>query len=394
MNPDEINEVSESAASEPAETPVTPGVEGALNAHIGRRTFLAAAALGAAAAGFFSKTGEGLSSLGLGPVTAFADNLSGLNCTANDVRIIGPGIIVNEACDCNGTFTARVKFRINNNTGTTRYCVKVHFCPGALPGGGTFAPGDILIGDIPSGEADYFVDIPNYPCGAGNVCFGAAGPDPDGGFPKGAACPAGQCCTTITWDVNPGCPTKQIGSKCRHQQVCIQGRGATITCADTSCAPTCGGTSHLKVCATGGNATKTFTLGGTSQTTTGCATFTVTTTATTTYSAIVNFGDGCTKTVSTVISVTPATASISASAPTSCTAASSSNLTFTATPSTGTFTWLVDSTTQTVTGSTFTYTANPDGVTHTVGCSMVTTSGCAATASNKLVYQCVTSTIT
>ena len=49
--------------------------------------------------------------MAFGPLTAFADNLSGLNCTANDVRILGAGPDLNEPCTCSGTFTADVRFR-------------------------------------------------------------------------------------------------------------------------------------------------------------------------------------------------------------------------------------------------------------------------------------------
>jgi hypothetical protein len=77
-----------------------------LGSESSRRTFLKAAALGTAAAALWQK-GPGLS---LGPAAAFADNLSSLNCTANDVRIPSAGIITNEPCNCQGTFTANVVF--------------------------------------------------------------------------------------------------------------------------------------------------------------------------------------------------------------------------------------------------------------------------------------------
>ena len=70
-----------------------------------RRTFFKSAALGTAAAAMY-EGGRAVFS----PLVAYADDLSGLNCTANDVRIVGPGIIVNEQCACTGTFTAQVRF--------------------------------------------------------------------------------------------------------------------------------------------------------------------------------------------------------------------------------------------------------------------------------------------
>ncbi len=191
-------------------------------------------------------------------LSALADDLSGLNCTANDVRIVGPGIILNEPCPCTGTFNAQVQFHIINNTGTSRYCVTMHLCPGS----NGFPQTDIVVGDIPANfDGLKTVTINNYPCGSGLVCFGAAGSQPDGSFLKGEACPAGKCCSTITWNVKASdpCPdtTRQITSKCRHQQICIQGRGkATLDCntsltgVQTNCAVACGGTTTLQLCTT------------------------------------------------------------------------------------------------------------------------------------------------
>ena len=279
-----------------------------------RRTLLKGAALGTAAAAMYE--GGTL----FKPLAAFADNLSALNCTANDVRIPGPAQILNEPCDCTGTFNAQVRFRVINNTGTTRYCVTVHFCPVTLPGGGTFNPGDVVIGDVPpKSDAFYTVTIPNYPCGSGLLCFGARGPEEDGGFPKGAPCPAGECCTTVSWDVNPGCPSRVLASKCRHQQVCIQGRGITTVDCDTStggnqstCSVPCGGTTTVRVCTTSAATLGpfTFSLDGQSfgPTADTCHDFTVgPITDNTTLTATVTDSTGCTRSAS----VTLTTAAIS-----------------------------------------------------------------------------------
>src|SRR6266498_5902888 len=151
MEPEDTREETRENVSDLEETTAAPQesisstfeqARATLASGLNRRTFLAAAALASAAAAPVQKTGSGLSGVRVGPLPAFADNLSGLNCTANDVRIVGPGIILNEPCDCTGTFNAQVQFRVINNTGTTRYCVKVHFCPGT----NGFDPGDILIG--------------------------------------------------------------------------------------------------------------------------------------------------------------------------------------------------------------------------------------------------------
>jgi hypothetical protein len=80
---------------------------------LNRRKFLTAAALGTAAATFLNKGSAGM--LHLGPATALANDLSGSQCTANDIRIKGPGVILNEPCNCSGTFTAQVAFTVENN---------------------------------------------------------------------------------------------------------------------------------------------------------------------------------------------------------------------------------------------------------------------------------------
>jgi hypothetical protein len=261
-----------------------------------RRAFLKAAALGTAAAAVLGRGGSGLR---LGARSASADVLTNVNCTANDVRIIGPGIIVDEPCDCDEDFTATVQFTVNNNTGTDRYCVTVHLCEAELPGGGTIGPMDLVVGTVPPGIHQRSVTIPNYPCGAGLVCFGAAGSGEDGGFAKGETCPTGECCTIISWNVraNDGCPQDHddiIKSKCRAQQVCIQGRAATLECID-NCEPTCGGTATLEMCVEGGEAPFTFVLsrddGGADQTfgptNDTCHSFEVTVTETTTFTGTV-----------------------------------------------------------------------------------------------------------
>jgi hypothetical protein len=287
MCPDDNTRVPDDATSEPEESLQ----DEILQKSGSRRAFLKAAALGTAAAAVLGRGGSGLR---LGARSASADTLSNVNCTANDVRIIGPGIIVNEPCDCDSVFNADVQFTVNNNTGTDRYCVTVHLCQATLPGGGTFGPLDLIVGTVGPGTHVKTVTIPNYPCGAGLVCFGEAGSLPDGGFAKGETCPSGECCTIISWNVraNDGCPQPHgdiIKSKCRAQQVCIQGRAATLECID-NCEPTCGGTATLRMCVEGGDAPYTFELsdgqsfGPTNDT---CHDFSVTVTETTVFSGTV-----------------------------------------------------------------------------------------------------------
>jgi hypothetical protein len=410
------------------ETPAAPsegsqGPLGQLGAVLGsglnRRKFLAAAALGSAAAALVTKA-DGLGGVQLGPLVAFADDLSGLNCSANDVRIVGPGIVVNEQCNCTGTFNAQVRFRIINNTGTQRYCVTVHFCPGTLPGGGTFNPGDVLIGDIPAkSDAFYTVTIPNYPCGAGRVCFGACGPgtdettgQPDCSFPKNTPCPSGQCCTTISWDVNPGCPDRVITSKCRHQQVCIQGRGgATLDCdtgatgVQTNCNVQCGSTTTVRLCTTEAASFGPFTfvlrVPGQSDQTFGptndtCHDFTVgPITGTTTITGDVRSNDGCTKSASVTLTTTAVTAGLAASTP-----GCDGKITFTAS-TTGagscTYEFFVDGVSKRAASASNTFTYDPcalgtlDGACHTVRVRVVC-GGCEASASRQVV-QCVNTSV-
>jgi hypothetical protein len=391
------------------------GTPGAMEAAIetdsfgtNRRNFFKSAALGSAAAAMYS-TGTMFS-----PLAAYADNLSALNCTANDVRIPGPAQILNEPCNCTGSFNAQVQFRVVNNTGTKRYCVTVHFCPVTLPNGSIYDPGDVVIGDVPAkSDALYTVAIPNYPCGSGLLCFGAVGPEEDGGFPKGAACPSGECCTTVSWDVNPGCPTRVLSSKCRHQQVCIQGRGATtLDCnttvdgVQTSCAVGCGGTGTLRACTSNpaGLGPFTYTLTAPGQTTQtygptsdSCHNFSVgPITATTTYTVSIKDKDNCAKTATATLTVTPLTVSLGVSGDGSC---NSGNLTFTVTPATAgcSYEFFVDDVSvQNSQSNTYAYPADPDGQCHKVSAVKTCGTGAAACPSSpevKHVTQCVTSTV-
>lgn len=175
-----------------------------------------------------------------------AHPLSDFQCTANDVRIIGTGQVINEPCDCTGTFTATVQFTVENNAGSPRNCITLHLCPIALPGGGTFNPGDIILQGEIAGKTTQTMTgtIENYPCGAGRLCFG------DEVLNGRGRCDAGTCCSTVTWGV-PGqdtCPSDRfISSKCRHQQICIQSRPSpTLECTNGDC-NSCGGGS-LTLC--------------------------------------------------------------------------------------------------------------------------------------------------
>ena len=140
---------SEESGTPPVEGPEGSGEmaieKGPFGGEWDRRTLFKGAALGTAAAAMYAG-----GRMAFGPLTAFADDLSALKCTANDVRIPAPGQIINEPCTCTGTFTAEVSFPIVNNTGTSRYCVTMHLCPGVDEDGNVVVPAqDIIVGTIP-----------------------------------------------------------------------------------------------------------------------------------------------------------------------------------------------------------------------------------------------------
>ena len=291
---------------------ITPGIGTATSGKqsVRRRTFLKAAALGTAAAALTNKDWR------FGASRALADDLSTFQCTANDVRIVGPGQVLNEPCDCSGTFSAEVAFTVENNAASDRGCITLHMVGALLPDGSIFNPGDIILeGTIPGKTTQTMIAlIADYPCGAGLVCFGSASGD------GRRRCEAGEC-ATVSWTV-PGqdtCPPdKQISSKCRHQQICIQGRGsvtldcdATTQSVDDVCEVTCGGFTTLLLCTSGGPAPYTFTLddGQSSGSTTDlCYSFEVgPITEDTTYTGTVTDAEGCSKSASVTLTTTEIT---------------------------------------------------------------------------------------
>lgn len=129
-------------------------------------------------------------------VHAQTPNYSSFQCTANDVRITGPGQVTNEPCDCpvNTTFNASVNFVVENNANSDRTCITLNLCTAA--DGGCTCQNVTLNGTIPGKATQNMTAIiTNYPCGAGLVCFGS---DADSG--KGRC---SDCCATVTWRV-PG----------------------------------------------------------------------------------------------------------------------------------------------------------------------------------------------
>lgn len=408
MGTGETDELATNVPNEPADMTPEADVESTSKPVWSRRTFLKAAALGAAAYGVLGKLN-----------IAAAEVVTNVNCTANDVRIHGPGIVINEPCTCTKTctrsdgtkyacFDAQVKFTLINNTGTDRYCVTIHLCPGMSSSGVSFPAQDIVIGTVGPGTHDLIATIPDYPCGAGTVCFGEAGSGEDGGFAKGETCPTGKCCTVISWNVRPNdpCPLPYqdiIKSKCRAQRVCIVGRGTTTLDCDTSasgvqsnCPVECGSSTTLRLCTTNDASLGpfTFTLGGQSfgPTNDTCHDFTVgPITKDTTITGDVKSNDGCTKSASVTLTTSPITVSLDVSGGATCDSAANSGLKFTAsTGKTGcTYEWKVDGTVVSgVTGDTFNYPANPDNVCQTVSVT-ATCGGCISNTASKTVKQCV-----
>lgn len=372
---------------------------------------------------------------GLGLRPAAANDLSDYPCTAEDVEIVGSGIVINEPCVCTpgGKFNATVQFTVRNNTSTSRYCIALHLVP---DGQVLTVPYDVVLKDAggvstapgKSGSAKYkdtvmFGTIADYPCNAGVACFGVAGT-------VRGKCSPGQC-TTISWNTSPGnagCTTADQtppGGQCRHQQVCIVGFGATLACT-ANCTVTCGGSSTLQACAVGpiergpysmtvagddGSTQTQTTFGDASGTV--CLPFTVSPTKspTTTYTLTVTDKNGCTRTATTTVSVTPTTVTLTPPSNPGC----NGILVFTASVSGQTgcgFTWTVDgqslstftsggaaddarvARTSGTGANTFAFRAL-DGVCHTIQCSASCSNGtqtpCTGTASTT-VKQCVGNT--
>jgi hypothetical protein len=314
---DPVEETSESA---------TPIQSANSQSGFSRRTFLKAAALGTAAAALLNR--DALGNLDFGASSAFADDLSNLGCTANDVQLLGTGKVINEPCTCSAgsSFTAQVVFTIFNNASSARNCVELHLCPatatitvGSTTTTSTFAnTGFVALTSSIAGKttATVTASVP-WVCGAGVVCFGTP-PIPGGG--GNPTCPPGACCTVITWRI-PGestnCSTaiKFIKSKCGMQSVCIVGRSNGLTCTG-NCGTGCGGVSTLVASQTGGTGPYTFCLSPGNQV---CQTdssssvgatvsFTVTTTETTTYTVVETNGTGtavCAVTESLTLTATP-----------------------------------------------------------------------------------------
>lgn len=264
--PNETNEPQtpiEPATSKPEEASSTPSK----GLGFQRRTFLKAAALGTAAAAFlgsgaFDNAGKDIEVAGkrihIGSLTALANDLSNFPCEANDF-IVGEGVVLNLGDICttceNGsaTGTAIVQFPVNSTQNATRKCITLHLPDGTdivlrntaaeaqANSGNSFFSG--------SGSGFMYANIPNFPCNpTGPVCFGSANE------PTRGKCSGPGVCATVAWDTTNtqvlNCTQAQINQsppkgQCRHQQICILGFGATLSCV-SGCPATCGGNVTLQ----------------------------------------------------------------------------------------------------------------------------------------------------
>jgi hypothetical protein len=389
----EVRDLSPELPEEPANSipePVTEViqavVEEAPKKGWNRRKFLTAAALGTAAAAILNKTGG----FGFGPLDALANDLSGNPCTAQDVEIIGTGVVQNEPCSCTsgGTFTAHVQFTVRNNTSTGRYCIALH-----LPGGFGVPAQDVILKDAsgsstalgktnPANFKDtiMFGDITGFPCNTGGslVCIGQQG------VTTGKC--AANTCTTIAWNTSPGAASctsadqTPPGGQCRHQGICIKGYGAGLTCK-SGCTPTCGGTAVLTATVSGGVPNYTYVLtgdDGSSQsfgpTSATSHDFTVTVAQTTIYTLTVTDSQGCSRTATTTLNASPlAKPTLTAGTP-DC----AGNVTLTASPpDQASYTWF-DGATQIGTGNPLTVILAPGD--HSITVTVTNSAGCSATS--------------
>jgi hypothetical protein len=296
---DPVEETSESA---------TPIQSANSQSGFSRRTFLKAAALGTAAAALLNR--DALGNLDFGASSAFADNLSTLGCTANDVQLLGAGQILNEPCNCapGTSFTAQVAIPIFNNSSSDRNCVQLHLCDTLVSISPTQTvtlsfPDPILLTSSIAGKTTSTVTVSlGWFCGLGNVCFGSPVTFNNAGNPT---C-TGACCIVITWrvpgqDTNCNNKVSYIKSKCGMPGVfCITGRQNGLIC-NGNCGAGCGGVSTLVASQTGGGAPFVFCLNS-DATSTACQTvtsglggtvsFMVTTTSCTTYTVVETAGTG------------------------------------------------------------------------------------------------------
>jgi hypothetical protein len=390
-----------------------PGADPAPDPAWSRRTFLKAAALGTAVAGSLLLDRDRMGRLGLGGTAALANDLSTFPCTANDIDV-STGSVINEPCSCTagGTFEAVVQFEVTNKNNASRYCITLHLNNGT----------DVVLYDkngnsVISGftTQTMYGTFLKFPCNSGGtkICFGDAN-----GVGRGK-CDPGQCSTiSFNTSANADCPNdKPPGGQCRHIQVCVEGFGASLSCASgcggtpstgpSYCSVECGKSLYLLATASGASqgataGSYTFTLtgpGGYTATKSGSSPqcFEVTAPQTGTYTLTVTDNKGCTRTATTSVTVQSIKASLSLASTLAC---DNGVLTFkaSATGCDGTPTYEWTNATPDATDKSKAYvkpSLNNDGGLNTV-CRNVTvkvTCGSCTDTATMHVTQCVTSTV-
>jgi len=233
MEPEDTREETRENVSDLEETTAAPQesisstfeqARATLASGLNRRKFLAAAALGSAAAALVQKTGSGLSGVRIGPLTAGAHVPTGVNCTAGDIEVLS-ATILNEPCICTTTFDAVAAVVVRNDNNATRYCITLHLNPtgqdvllfNALNADGTVntSSGSSISG---FGTTTMYGSLGTLPCNVPVLCF----PDSVISFNPSRNNP----CPTVG-DINP--------AQCRRQDICFVGFGITAVCADGSC---------------------------------------------------------------------------------------------------------------------------------------------------------------
>ncbi len=226
----EINEVFDNVPAESTKSLSAPDAATTPNPNWSRRTFLKAAALGAAT----------VAVLGKGSTSVLAHEDTKSSCTANDIEVLG-GQIINEPCNCTpgGTFEAIAEFTVINQNNATRKCITLH-----LGGGGTFGGKDFLLvtgKDGKSGTSNIsglgttqtmYAFLGTVSCNFGKECYTNS-------------VIAFQTAQNQSDTACAGPLQKYPGGQCRRQEICITGFKASLACT-ANCSPDCGGTATLR----------------------------------------------------------------------------------------------------------------------------------------------------
>ncbi len=256
MSTDKTNQAIDRSIDSTATSSTSDAVN-APNPNWSRRTFLKAAALGAATAAV----------LGKGSTSVLAHDDTKSACTANDIEVFG-GRIINEPCDENTPFRAVAQFTVRNQNNATRKCITLH-----LSGGGIGGQSDFLLVNDPSGDPATGISFVSS-SGTEQIMYAALGTLPAN---TGVLCfnnstVAFQTAQNQSTTACSGPLTKYPGGQCRRQDICFVGFSATLSCVDnctdqnpSNCSVSCGGTLSLLATATGASegataGTYTFTL--------------------------------------------------------------------------------------------------------------------------------------